>query len=208
MTTHHGDTMTTMCGTPEYVAPEILFSSKNSNTQADGYGVEVDMWSAGALLYILLSGTLAFQQENKVLLYDSIRKGNFSFTPEERWSNVSEGAKDLIKKLITVDPQQRLTVDQALAHHWFDNEKEVNTELDIQDALQFTMSQGSLSYNVLDFDEVVLDNSEEDDEANRTPHPFGEDVNSPELTEVASMLEKREIDVAQETPGNKRPRIN
>lgn len=176
--TTHGDTMTTMCGTPEYVAPEILFSSTNSTKEADGYGVEVDMWSAGALLYILLSGTLAFKQSNKALLYQSIRKGNFTFTPEERWKNVSDLAKDLIKKLMEVDPKKRLTVDQALVHPWVTNNLQQNLPLGICDALQFTMSKGSLSYNVLDFEEVELETTEESDPANRTPQ--NNDVHSPD----------------------------
>jgi len=212
MTTHHGRTMTTMCGTPEYVAPEILFSSTNSTKEADGYGVEVDMWSVGALLYILLSGTLAFHAPTKVLLYHAIRKGKFSF-PEERWKNVSDSAKDLITKLIVVDAKKRLTVNEALCHPWIsgDSEKQ-SSPLEIQDALKFTMSQGSLSYNVLDFEEVEVEVREEDS-ANRTPRNL-DAVSSPDINEVeqngneqlSSLLEKRSLSDDTNIPSPKRPK--
>jgi serine/threonine protein kinase len=136
-----------MCGTPEYVAPEILFPVPQSSQSQDGYGVEVDMWSAGVLLYILLSGKLAFQQPNKKRLYDSIRAGQFSFTPLDRWKNVSLEAQDLIRKLIEVNPRKRYTVKQALKHPWIVDE-------DIQEELRRTLSQGGLSFNVLDYEEL------------------------------------------------------
>jgi len=184
--------MTTMCGTPEYVAPEILFGSKN----VTGYGIEVDMWSAGVLLYILLSGTLAFHQQNKTLLYQSIRRGAFSFSPEERWVNVSQQAKDLIRKLIEVDPEKRYTVDQALNDVWVKNGPIENGPLlDIHSQLQETLSQPSISFNILDFFETVeLENTSED-EVPQTPLQEGENeeltVNQPK--EETTLLKKRSL---------------
>lgn len=100
----------TQCGTPGYVAPEILKGNK--------YGYEVDMWSCGVIVYILLGGYPPFHEENHVVLYRKIKAAEYTFD-EEYWSLVSEEAKDLIRKLLVVDPDKRLTADQAIRHPWF-----------------------------------------------------------------------------------------
>jgi len=131
--------MCTMCGTPEYVAPEVLAGDKQ---QWEGYGLEVDMWSAGVLLYILLSGFPPFyeDQANKINLYKQIREGNYQFTPESVWRNISSYAKDLITKLIEVDPKIRYTVDQALAHQWIVSDSSCDNPLNVHSNLKRTMS--------------------------------------------------------------------
>jgi len=103
------DAMTTACGTPGYVAPEVL---KN-----EPYGKAVDMWSIGVILYILLCGFPPFYHESTAALYKQIKKGEFDF-PEPYWSEVSDAAKDLIRKLLTVDPKKRFTAEQVLSHPW------------------------------------------------------------------------------------------
>jgi len=105
------DAMRTPCGTPGYVAPEILSDKE--------YGKEVDMWSIGVILYILLCGFPPFYDNTGNLrnLYSQIKKGAFQF-PSPYWDNISEGAKDLIKRLLTVDPRKRYTGPQVLAHPW------------------------------------------------------------------------------------------
>lgn len=103
------DEMTTACGTPGYVAPEVLKNEK--------YGKQVDLWSLGVILYILLCGFPPFYHESTAALYKQIKKGEFDF-PAPYWSNISDSAKDLVRKLLTVDPAQRYTAQQVLAHPW------------------------------------------------------------------------------------------
>lgn len=111
-----GENLTTHCGTPGYIAPEIL--------QDHPYGKSVDMWAFGVNLYILLGGYPPFYDKNQQMLFRKIMKGAYTFHPEY-WGQVSEEAKDLIRKILVVDVRHRLTVDQALAHPWFHHEDEV-----------------------------------------------------------------------------------
>jgi calcium/calmodulin-dependent protein kinase I len=109
----------TACGTPFYVAPEIVLG--------EGYGPEVDMWAAGIILYVLLSGRLPFAAENENDLYKLIISGNLVFkTPQ--FDNVSDLAKDIISKLLDIETENRLNAKQALMHNFVagngvDNEK-------------------------------------------------------------------------------------
>jgi len=99
----------TQCGTPGYVAPEIL--------NGDPYGKAVDMWSIGVITYILLGGYPPFYDENQTNLYAKIRSAKYEFHPDY-WGNVSNEAKDLIKGLLTLDPRNRLTAEKAINHPW------------------------------------------------------------------------------------------
>lgn len=103
------NSLTTQCGTPGYVAPEIL----------DGiaYDTKADMWSVGVILYILLGGYPPFIEKNQRDLFRKIRRGEYEFH-EEYWGAVSKDAKDLISSLLTVDPRRRLSADQALQNKW------------------------------------------------------------------------------------------
>uniref|UniRef100_A0A7S0VHK2 Protein kinase domain-containing protein n=1 Tax=Hemiselmis tepida TaxID=464990 RepID=A0A7S0VHK2_9CRYP len=111
--------MTTTCGTPGYVAPEVL-------EQAGGYGPEVDVWSIGVILYILLCGFPPFYDENNAVLFQQIKKGDYSF-PSPYWDDVSDGAKDLVRKILQVDPKKRLTVKTCLEHPWLTSRDGANT---------------------------------------------------------------------------------
>jgi calcium/calmodulin-dependent protein kinase (CaM kinase) II/calcium/calmodulin-dependent protein kinase I len=75
------------------------------------------MWSFGVILYILLGGYPPFHHDNQRELFKIIVSGQFEFH-QDYWGSVSEEAKDLIRGLLTVDPEKRLTVEQALAHPW------------------------------------------------------------------------------------------
>jgi len=103
------EAMHTACGTPGYVAPEVL---KN-----EPYGKEVDLWSLGVILYILLCGFPPFYHENTAQLYKQIKKAEYDF-PDPYWTEISDSAKQLVKLLLCVDPKQRYTAKQALAHPW------------------------------------------------------------------------------------------
>jgi serine/threonine protein kinase len=97
------------CGTPGYIAPEILENQK--------YGKPVDMWAFGVILYILLGGYPPFHDNDQKKLFKKILRGAYQFHPEY-WTEISSEAKDLIRGLLTLDPHDRLTVDQALNHPW------------------------------------------------------------------------------------------
>jgi len=107
--TKGGNTMTTACGTPGYVAPEVL---KN-----EPYGAAVDMWSLGVILYILLCGFPPFYHESTAALYKQIKRGQYEF-PDPFWTDISEEAKDLVRKLLCVDPSTRFSAKQVLEHSW------------------------------------------------------------------------------------------
>ena len=101
----------TICGTPTYVAPEIL-SEK-------GYGIQVDIWAAGVIIYIMLCGFPPFRSENKkqTELFDLIEKGEFEF-PLPYWNDVSEVSKDLISKILVVNVKERYSALDILSHSW------------------------------------------------------------------------------------------
>ncbi|KAI8872282.1 Pkinase-domain-containing protein, partial [Ramicandelaber brevisporus] len=106
--------MQTLCGTPNYVAPEVL-ADGSSDRQ---YSLSVDMWSLGVILYVCLSGSPPFSEElAPPRMTDQIRLGRYSF-PSPWWDHISDAAIDLIRGLLKVDPSERLTVREALAHPW------------------------------------------------------------------------------------------
>jgi len=101
--------MSTACGTPGYVAPEVLMNV--------AYGPSVDLWSLGVILYILLCGFPPFYHESTNALYKQIKKGQYDF-PSPYWDNISDSAKNLIAALLTVDPKKRLSPQGVLNHPW------------------------------------------------------------------------------------------
>jgi calcium/calmodulin-dependent protein kinase I len=109
------NSLTTQCGTPGYVSPEIL--------EGRPYDTRADMWSVGVILYILLGGYPPFIENNQRDLFRKIRRGDYEFH-EEYWGTVSSEAKELISSLLTVDPEVRLSAQDALENPWirFDDE--------------------------------------------------------------------------------------
>ncbi|CAI2167651.1 14242_t:CDS:2 [Funneliformis geosporum] len=113
----HNDILMTACGTPGYVAPEVL--------RQTGHGKPVDMWSIGVIMYTLLCGYTPFGGEDQAALFDSILSGVYYFE-EEYWSEISDYAKDLIDKMMTYDADKRITVHDALKHPWFHMANNIN----------------------------------------------------------------------------------
>lgn len=101
-----------VCGTAFYVSPEMLNET--------GYDYKVDVWSTGVICFILLCGYPPFTSENESNqdeLFDAILAGDFQFAPPY-WSKISQHAKNLIKCMLTVDPEQRYTAEQVFKHPW------------------------------------------------------------------------------------------
>jgi serine/threonine protein kinase len=106
---HEGEILTDQCGTPAYIAPEIL--------ENKGYeGPPVDVWSSGVVLYAMLCGTVPFKSNNLNDLQNMIMAGNFKEVPE-----LSKESNDLLHKLLQINPKKRITIDEALNHQWFNS---------------------------------------------------------------------------------------
>lgn len=100
--------LTTTCGTPGYMAPEIFKKS--------GHGKPVDVWAIGVITYFLLCGYTPFDRDSNLEEMQAILVADYSFTPVEYWRGVSSAARDFIKRCLTIDPHQRMTAHQALSH--------------------------------------------------------------------------------------------
>ncbi|XP_051565635.1 peripheral plasma membrane protein CASK-like isoform X15 [Myxocyprinus asiaticus] len=95
-------------GTPHFMAPEVV--------KREPYGKPVDVWGCGVILYILLSGCLPFYG-TKERLFEAIIKGRYKLNPRQ-WGHISESAKDLVRRMLMLDPAERITVYEALNHPW------------------------------------------------------------------------------------------
>ena len=101
--------LTTIAGTPFYMAPEVL----------DGnYGAKADIWSLGVLLYVLVSGYLPFQGNAPAAVYKKIREADYHFDHPE-FQSISPECKELIAKLLIHNPKKRISGKDALSHPWF-----------------------------------------------------------------------------------------
>nr|XP_054361595.1 calcium/calmodulin-dependent protein kinase type 1B isoform X2 [Mirounga angustirostris] len=104
-----GNMLGTACGTPGYVAPELL--------EQKPYGKAVDVWALGVISYILLCGYPPFYDESDPELFSQILRASYEFD-SPFWDDISESAKDFIRHLLERDPQKRFTCQQALQHLW------------------------------------------------------------------------------------------
>ncbi|CAH8388952.1 unnamed protein product [Eruca vesicaria subsp. sativa] len=105
-----GEKLSGTVGSPFYIAPEVL---------SGGYNEAADVWSAGVILYILLSGVPPFWGKTKSKIFDAVRAADLRFSGEP-WGNITSHAKDLIRGMLCVDPSQRLSADGVLAHSWME----------------------------------------------------------------------------------------
>ncbi|KAL9329825.1 hypothetical protein ACSQ67_004828 [Phaseolus vulgaris] len=103
-----GESFSDVVGSPYYVAPEVLRKH---------YGPESDVWSAGVILYILLSGVPPFWAETEQGIFKQILLGTLDFQSEP-WPSISDSAKDLIRKILDQNPKTRLTAHEVLRHPW------------------------------------------------------------------------------------------
>ncbi|KAL6973326.1 Calcium-dependent protein kinase 10 [Sarracenia purpurea var. burkii] len=103
-----GERFSEIVGSPYYMAPEVL--KRN-------YGPEIDIWSAGVILYILLCGVPPFWAENEQGVALAILRGVMDFD-REPWPQISDSAKTLVRKMLDPDPRKRLTAQQVIEHPW------------------------------------------------------------------------------------------
>uniref|UniRef100_A0A8C2QFR2 Serine/threonine-protein kinase n=1 Tax=Cricetulus griseus TaxID=10029 RepID=A0A8C2QFR2_CRIGR len=106
-------------GTPAYLAPEVLLNQ--------GYNRSLDMWSVGVIMYVSLSGTFPFNEDEDI--NDQIQNAAFMY-PASPWSHISSGAIDLINNLLQVKMRKRYSVDKSLSHPWL---QEYQTWLDLRE---------------------------------------------------------------------------
>lgn len=110
--------MKTLCGTPSYLAPEVLTSANK-----EGYNKAVDCWSLGVILFICLGGYPPFSDEIKEYsLHNQIINARYSF-PDQYWDGISPEAIDLIQRLLTVDPRERISMEDAMNHPWLQDDQ-------------------------------------------------------------------------------------
>ncbi|XP_063782952.1 calcium/calmodulin-dependent protein kinase type 1D isoform X2 [Pseudophryne corroboree] len=137
-----GDVMSTACGTPGYVAPEVLAQKP--------YSKAVDCWSIGVIAYILLCGYPPFYDENDSKLFEQILKADYEFD-SPYWDDISDSAKDFISHLMEKDPSKRYTCEQALRHPWIAGDtalcKNIHESVSAQIRKNFAKSKWRQAFN-------------------------------------------------------------
>ena len=117
------DVLETFVGTPVYMAPEVI--SLSSSRAFHSYSCKSDCWSLGVVLYMLLCGHQPFRDNSNEALQEKIMARKYEPMKGMRWEGVSEAAKDMVEKLLVVNPGLRLGADEILQHKWFVMDREV-----------------------------------------------------------------------------------
>jgi len=133
---HDGAFLKTSCGSPNYAAPEVITGKLYA-------GPEVDVWSCGVIMYALLCGKLPFDEDNIPTLFKKIKECSYTIP-----SHVSPEAKDLIQKILVVDPVQRATISDIRKHPWFVK--------DLPDYLKIPPSNFGHASENINIDEAVV----------------------------------------------------
>ncbi|XP_051932207.1 calcium/calmodulin-dependent protein kinase type 1 isoform X2 [Hippocampus zosterae] len=137
-----GSVMSTACGTPGYVAPEVLAQKP--------YSKAVDCWSIGVIAYILLCGYPPFYDENDSKLFEQILKAEYEFD-SPYWDDISDSAKDFIVHLMEKEPNIRYTCEQALQHPWIAGDtaldKNIHESVSAQIKKNFAKSKWKQAFN-------------------------------------------------------------
>jgi calcium-dependent protein kinase len=108
----HHEAIHTRQGSPCYAAPEVF---------SGNYTDKCDLWALGVIVFILLSGTPPFSMKDEEECQRNVMLGRYRM-PDSRWEAISESAKDFVRKLLVVNPDDRMSADQALKHPWLSNE--------------------------------------------------------------------------------------
>jgi len=156
----------TICGTPNYIAPEVLDKKL-------GHSYEVDIWSIGVICYTLLIGRPPFETNDPKATYRRILKNNYTFPSSV---SVSEEAKDLIKKILVTEPTMRPSLDDILQHPFVKNHsssaprgneqgsiKRGNTSQTLQSPMTYGVAIPSLMDKAINMHKATEDNIMEKD---------------------------------------------
>ncbi|XP_029007103.1 serine/threonine-protein kinase DCLK2 isoform X2 [Betta splendens] len=155
----------TVCGTPTYVAPEIIAES--------GYGLKVDVWAAGVIAYILLCGFPPFRSDSNMQedLFDQILLGRLFF-PSPYWDNVTDSAKELIGKMLQVKVEARYTADDVLSHPWVTEDvvMETNMKMEVSGKLKTHFNTAAKHSNTTAGVTVIMNTALDKEAIRLRPH--------------------------------------
>lgn len=180
--------MATACGTPGYVAPEVLAQKP--------YGKAVDVWSIGVISYILLCGYPPFYDENDANLFAQILKGEFEFD-SPYWDEISDSAKDFIQNLMCVNVDKRYTCKQALAHPWISgnaaSDKNIHGTVSEQLKKTFAKSRWKQAYHaatvIRQMQRMALNSSSSGSGGARNPALSQSQLSTTQMTTSSSSLQ-------------------
>ena len=141
---NNNEILSDQCGTPAYIAPEVV--------SGDGYsGFPVDLWSSGVVLYSLLMGTIPFKAQNLNELQGLIMSGN-----HKQIDGISNNANDLLNKLLEINPNKRINVDEALNHPWFSENIDDDNKFNLfTKAEQILLSKNNADYRNCTNEEII-----------------------------------------------------
>ncbi|KAJ3431527.1 serine/threonine-protein kinase fhke-related [Anaeramoeba flamelloides] len=190
--------MRTIAGTPCYLAPEIINCPKEG-----GYGKECDCWSLGVVLYILLSGEMPFQEDRKEKhLFAQIIEGDILF-PNSIWKNISLSAQNLVRRLLTVEVEKRITIKECLNHPWIlkknslitdPYQTDYSTRLDLENTKTNKSKEESTQNNFVQENQIVKQTSiGSKEEENKIDYNFGnENKNKNKKEKIQNVIKQDE----------------